>query len=51
MVRSEFRILMEHLILGMVHIAEETGLRSLHNSQYMQKCLIADTTQAALPHG
>lgn len=51
MVRSEFRILMEHLILGMVHIAEETETQSHHISQYIQKCHSADVAQVRLPHG
>lgn len=29
---------MERLILGMVHIAEETEIQSLHISQYIPKC-------------
>lgn len=45
MVQSEFRILMEHLIWGMVHLAEETGVQSLRNSQSIQKCHSTDTAQ------
>lgn len=42
---------MEHLILGMVHMAEETEIQSLHISQYVQKCHSADAAQAPWPHG
>lgn len=51
MVRNEFRILTEHLVLGMVCIDEETEIQSLHISQYIQKCHGADTAQALSPHG
>lgn len=33
---------MEHLILGMVHVAEETEMQPLHISQYIHKCCSTD---------
>lgn len=39
---------MAHLILGTVHVAEETEMRPLHISQYIYKC--CSTDPARHPH-